>query len=480
MKQAAVGNLATFARSLEKGNIGLPLGEFKFLNFVSAELSRMNEHNASTSITGSGGVDRGTLGGITHSNKLVYDATTYRLAMDLIAMVGYKDWENPAQGVYTIAIRPDRDNEFRSLSFYLDEGGSYGPGMQFGRCCEDITLSEDANKRIEATVTYSEPTGDTISGAAIKKSGNTGTITANVIWSRGQRPNDADFSAGKSVYLKVDSATTGAVVLLAKVDTASGQTDGSNFPATAYGSTTFTVPVPSDSTDGWAGVVDSTSGIAMGLFGENNEPFEVTFGDSADQSALVAVGDEFEIPIAVARLTKVGSRENRLSAFHLIRAMNSTTDVRIDSGTIKITRPFKPYYANGRRLPYTIDPTGKLTLTTNFKKRLFDRSYRQIEGGDSRFTLYDVLKFGTPITGTYFEQVEIFQPQCMISALQSGNVAGFDALEETVTLEAEQPDDTADGKLSTAGITVPAGFNDTTKYPWQINITTPIDIAHFE
>jgi len=476
LKQAAVGNQAILARSLEKTNIGLPLSNWKFLNFISAEISRTNVHNASNSITGSGGVDRSTLGEVTHTDKIKYDATTYRLAADLVGMVGYTSSANPTTGVYTLAIRPDRDNAFRSLSLYLDEGGDYGPMMQFGRRTQDITLSETANKRIEADITYSEPTGDTTSGAAIAKSGNGGTHNAGLIGSRGQRPYDADFLAGKSVYLKVDSATTTGAVLLAKVDTASGLTDGTNFGAAAYGATTFAVSVPSDSSDGWAPVVDSTSGYPIGLFGENNEPFEVTLGD-ANLTDLSA-GDEFEIPVAVRRLTKTGTKENRLSAYHLVRMINSTTDVRIDKGTMKITRPFKPYYANGRRLPFTIDPTGKLALVTTFTKRLFDRYFRQVEGADARFTLYDVMKFQSPIgTTAYFEQIEFFQPQCMISALKSGDVAGFDTLEETITLGAEQPDDTSGGTLSEAGITVPTGFDDTTQYPWQINITLPIDIS---
>ncbi len=479
LKQAAVGNLATFARSLEKVNIGLPSGgAWKFLNFISAEISRTNKHNPSTSITGSGGTDRGTLGEAAHTDKVKYDATTARLALDLAAMVGCPTTAitSPATGVYLYKVRPDRDNPLRSLSFLLDEGGSYAPSMQFGRRCQDVILSTNANKRVETDVTYSEPTGDSISGVAIDKSGNTGS--ASLVSSRGRRPYDADFTAGKSVYLKVISSTTGGAVLKAKIDVPSGGTDGTGFGAAAYGSTTFAVSVPTDSADGWAVVIDSTSGYPVGLFGENNEPFEITLGDT-DLTAYAA-NDEFEIPVSIARIPKTGTRENRLSAFHLVRLINGTTDVRIDTGTMKISRPFKAYYANGRRFPQTIDPTGKLSLTTNFKKRLFDRAFRQVEDSDSRFTLYDDMKFQSPIGATaYFEQVEFFQPQCMVSALKSGDVAGFDALEETVTLEAEQPDDTADGTLTTGGLTVPAGFDDTTKYPWQCNITTPIDITAF-
>jgi hypothetical protein len=280
--------------------------------------------------------------------------------------------------------------------------------------------------------------------------------------------------------LKVISVTTTAVVLAAKIDTASGLTDGTNFGVAAYGGLTFSVPIPSSDSDGWGIVIDSSSGNKIGLFGENNEPFEVTFGYSADQSAILAADDEFEIPVAARRLTKTGTRENRLSAYHLVKLIGGI-DTRIDKGTVKISRPWDPYYVNGRRLPITIDPTGKLSATTNFEKKLFDQRFRQIEGADSRFTLYDVFKFENPILATaYNEQVEIFQPQCMISSLKSGDVAGFDSLKETVTLEAEQPDDSSDGTLTANGITVPAGFDDTTLYPWQANITTPIDVAFLD
>src|SRR6185369_5200692 len=180
MLDAAVGNLASFARSLEKVNLGVPLvgvngANMRFVNFISAEIARMNQHNPSTSITGSGGMDRGTLGGITHTDKVKYDATTARLALDFAAMLGcpVSAITNPTGGVYVYKIRPDRDNALRALSFYLDEGGSYPPSMQFGRRCQDIVLSETANKRIEADVTYSEPTGDTEYGLPVPKTGNT-------------------------------------------------------------------------------------------------------------------------------------------------------------------------------------------------------------------------------------------------------------------------------------------------------------------
>ncbi len=75
---------------------------------------------------------------------------------------------------------------------------------------------------------------------------------------------------------------------------------------------------------------------------------------------------------------------------------------------------------------------------------------------------------------------EQYPPNELLDYAIAAENAGFDTLEETITLGAEQPDDTAGGTLTEAGITVPAGFDDTTAYPFQVNITLPIDISFIE
>lgn len=365
---------------------------------------------------------------------------------------------------WLVKFRPGTVNEVRGASLYLYEGGSYTAQLQTGRRVNDITLSNDANKRIKGTITYTEPTGDTIAGFAIAKSTNTGTQPVASIGTRGRRPFDADFTAGKSIYLSVVSSTSTSAVLKAKVDTASGETDGTNFPGTAYGSTTFTVSVPDETTGatGWTTVVDSTSGLPIGLFGENNEPFQVTFGNG--DLSLTDAADQFEIPVSMSALTKTTNAETRLSAFHLIRTLGGTLDIRIEDGTVKLERPYRAYYANGQRLPQAIDPTGPYGATVTMKKRLFDRYFRAANEAGSRFTLYDVYRAGPAIATGVYEGIEVFLSQCAVSKMKSGDIANRNTLDETITLVAEDPD---------AAVTAPTGFDGL--YAWEMNVTTIVD-----
>ncbi len=477
LTSAASGNLAVLGRSVEKTR-GLPLGLWKFLDWISADLSREVVQNPSTSITGHGGADRGTLGAFKSGAKVKYDLTSRRLLSDLLAMVGFTS-ATDLTGAQLIKIRPDPDASFRSVSTYFYEGGTYTPKMDYGRSCKEVSLTDAENKRVVTDVTYTEPTGDTISGAPIDKAGN--TQNAVFVASRGRRPYDGNFTAEKSVYLKIISSTPGGAVVKAKIDVPSGGTDGTGFGAAAYGVTTFAVSVPNDENDGWSKVIDGDTGLPMVLGTESEEPYEITLGD-LDLTSYAA-GDEFEIPVAMEKLTKSTVAENRLSSYHLLRLLGEK-DVRIDAGTVKIDWPFKEYYANGKRYPYTIDSSDtskKPGLTASFDKRLFDRRFRIQNEADARFTLNDSYKILAPIPTTSIqENVQIFAPQCRVSTLTSGAVAGFGPLKEKITIDAEQPDDTADHKLTTAGIVVPDGFDDTTKYFWQINLTLPLaDVADY-
>jgi len=186
------------------------------------------------------------------------------------------------------------------------------------------------------------------------------------------------------------------------------------------------------------------------------------------------VDDQFEFPVAMPALEKSVQAESRLSSFHLIRLLDGSNDVRIDKGTTKIERPYKPYRANGRRIPQAIDPTGDSSLTFTMSKRLFDRFFRRPADAHSRFTLLDVYQVESPITGTMgtdpasaaYESVKIFAPQCAVTALKSGDIATKDVLEETATLVTEQPDSTP---------SAPAGFDSDDSFPFQINIVTSVD-----
>jgi hypothetical protein len=367
--------------------------------------------------------------------------------------------------------------EQRGMWMYFHEGGSYSAQYQYGRRCKEITLADAANKRVQVDATYSEPTGDTIAGTALPKTANTGTIDEKQIASRGRRPYDTNFDDEKSIYLKVVSVTTGSAVLTAKFDAASPG-DGSAFPSGTYGATQFTAYVPDAGTgkDGYVIVVDSNSGEPVGLFGENFEAFEITLGDQ-DLSGLDA-GDEFEFPVSLGILQKTVVAKNRLSEFHLARKLGGTVDIKIDSGSTKWDRPYKEYFASGRKLPYTTDPTDSIMATVTFKKRLFDRYLRAIQDASARFTVEDIYKFGNPIGGNptdgfVYEGIHAFYAQMAVTTMKSGDVSNKNTLEETITLEAEQPETTP---TPPAAVLAPAAiFDASTDYVFQINIVTPID-----
>lgn len=474
---AAVGQRATFARGIEKGCLGIPLlvpgdlSTHEFLNFDILDIARGSPENKSVAITGSDGMDRGTPGQITTEKKLKYDVTASRLLFDLVVMYGAPTSITAlGAGSWLVKIRPSRLNALRAATLYLDEGGSYSAMMQFGRRCEEITISGAPNKRVEADISYEEPTGDTIADFSVAKNTN---VQTPPFWTRGRRAYNASFDANESIYLTVVSVSATEVTLKAEPSTPSGATDGSGFPAVGFGGNSFSVKRARNSaTDGWTIVKQSTTGLAMGVFGEGFEPFEITFGDGAPV-ALFTTGDIFEIPVKMRVLNKVTNKDARLSEFHRIMTLDGSIDVRVDSGTMKLTRPYKPYYANGKRLPQFVDPTDDVMVTTVFKKRLFDRLFRRFNDVGQRFTLYDAYKLGDPtIDGSgAFEGVEFFQPQVMVQAFKSGDIPNKNTLEETITFEAEQPD---------TDVTVPnAGFADMASFPGStsvgINVVTTVD-----
>jgi len=374
-----------------------------------------------------------------------------------------------------------------SLFVYIDEGGSYSATLQNGRRPQEISITEDANKRLVLDATYAPATGDTISGFPIAKTGNAGSFTIGStqlgkVQTRGRRPTvtssgsaDPNWSAGKSLYLKCTASDTNTITFKAAFDTASGATDGSGFPSTSFGSTTFVVRRPASALapDGYVAVVLS-DGTLVGQFGENNEPYELTFGDQ--DLSLVSVNDVFEIPyqLPAGGVSLSPLSENRLSAFHLVRTIGGN-DTKFDSGTVKLSRPYSPYYTNARKLPSSIDPTGDLGAEISFKKRLFDRFYRQEQEQAQRFTIEDVLRFNTPIVGSIYEGVHAFFPQGAVTTMKSGDISTKDTLEETITIEVEQPD--AAPTPPSPLLSPQATFDADASFVMQINVVSRIDLS---
>ena len=376
-----------------------------------------------------------------------------------------------------------------SLWFYIDEGGSYSGKIQNGRRPSEIQLTQEANKRVVMDVTYAPATGDTISGFAIAKSTNSGTFSngsaeLGKVQTRGRRPtvipstgaDDPNWSGGKSLYLKCTASDANTLTFKAAFDTASGATDGTGFPATSFaGATTFVVRRPNSALapSGYVSV-QLQDGTLVGQFGENREPYELTFGDQ-DLSG-VATNDVFEIPYWLApgavQLTPI--TETRFSAFHLVRTVGGN-DVKFDTSTVKIARPYKPYYVNSRKLPDSIDPTGDIGASFTFKKRLFDLSFRQTQEQALRFTIEDVMRDEVPIIGSIYEGVHQFCPQAAVTTLKSGDISTKETLEESITLEAEQPD--AAPSAPAAVLSPQATFDASANYPIQIDIVSRQDLS---
>jgi hypothetical protein len=470
MVDAAVGSKSVFGRAVET-SFGLPRGSaaLKFFDFDSLDISRNSKENASTAITGFGGKKRGTPGELAYNKALKYDLTVLRFLMDAVAMFGSASAISDLTGAWLVKIRPGRSaNVLRALSMYLHEGGSYSAQLQHGRRTNELTLTDAANKRVGVTPAYTSPTGDTVSGFPLASTGNAGTQNTALLATRGRRPGDSAFLANDSIYLKVISATTTTVTFKAAYDAKSTLQNGTDFPTVSYGSHTFTVTVGE-----WARIIDSNDALAgpIGLFGENSEPMELTIGaqTGGDMSALFEADDEFEFTASLAALTKSVVAENRLSTFHMTNAIDGTSTL-VDSQTTKIMRPYSEYFSNSRRFPTAVDPTGDLGATVTFKKRLFDRLFRNYQ---DRLTLFPMLQSyltGNPLIAGKYEGIEIFYPAMQVTTLKSGDIPNKNTLDESVTLEAMQPEATP--SLPSGATTT---FDATVDYPLQINVVCAID-----
>jgi hypothetical protein len=473
MVDAASGARAILGRSLEKVNAGIrTAGFFDFLRFDSYDLGRFSEENPASAITGSEGADQGTPGDLTFGPGYKYDLTAARIAFDLACMTGAPTAVDvlTATKSWRAKFRPRRTNAYRGAEFYVHEGGSFESAYEYGRRCRQLELAEEANRRIKVSADYAGAMGDTTAAFAIAKTGNTGTYTGK-IGSRGRRPYDADYLAGKSVFLKVDSISGSEITFVAQVATA-GDGLGGGFPVGGYGTATFVVKAPNASTghDGWTTVKIGTVTI-LGLGGENNEPFQVAFDGTL---TTLAVADEFEIPYQLGVLAVTTTSESRFSAFHLERTLRvAGTDytVKTNKGTLRLMRPYKEYYVNGQRFPQASDPSEVISAELVFTRRLFESLFRHYNDDGTRISCYSKYQVISAITGTAddHETVEVWQPRCVIATNKTGEVATRETLEENPTLRAEQP---LGPETLPAGV---ANFEQTDTF--QVNVTSSVDLT---
>jgi hypothetical protein len=465
---AAVGKRASYARGLSKNALGIPEGPLTFLKFESIDAKRDAKWNVSTTISGSEGNDRGTPGEIALDSKPKYPLTSFQLAVGLAAMVGRPTIAVVTAGLsWRLSFYPSRTNVQVGAWDWLFRGSAAVGGVtKFGHRCQKITMAEDSNKRIEVNEDWTDGTGDSISGFPVSKTGNAGTYTGRIV-TRGRRPKDAAWTAGKSMYLKVTAKTASSVTFKKGYDVASPG-DGTGFPAVVYDTATFTVNLPSaaNDTDGFSTVIGDAGPV--GNFGEDYQPLQVAL--SGTSYTLFAVNDEYEIPYIATELTVVNLVETRLSAFQYLLTLGGSRQIRTNKCTIEINRPYKAFKPNRTRYATAIDPSGNSTLSFKFDQRFFDNYLRDLQDANTRLTVYAAAQNDDVIAGTAeHEGVEIYAPQGAISALAEGAVTSPDVLMSNATVEAENPDSTvalgASGAISAfAGTRV-----------WEIHITTGID-----
>jgi hypothetical protein len=352
------------------------------------------------------------------------------------------------------------DEDVRGLYEYLFSGATAtGAQMIMGRRVAKTIYDAPANKRITCEMDFADGLGHGHSGFPIAKTGNTGTF-AGVMTLRGIRPNDSDFVAGHSLYLKVTAHDSTSTTFKAAYAAASGYTDGTHFATPTYGTNTFVV-TKSDlaSTDGYGTVVDSTTGDPIGIGNEDN--LVLSLGISSGWNDF-AVDDQFEVPVQMGQLDASYTVENRFSAFHLALTAGGSRGIRTDKATIEIDRGFTPYQQNGSPYPSAIDPTGDVKVTVKLDERLFDNFWRTIRENNASLTLYSKISNILPIAGSSsHEGVEIYGPQARVSGLVERGITTKDTMKSAVTLEFENPDETTPGP----------GDHFPGTYPVQINVT---------
>lgn len=466
---AATGGRATYARGLEKTTAGQPQGSLVFLKYDATDSGRVAGWNRSNAITANEGENKGTPGGIAGRGKAKYDLTAWQLGIDLAGMVGAPVITVlTASQAWLLSFYPNRNNAYRGIWDYLFRGSAtVGATTTYGRRVPKVTLTADANKRVMVDSDMAPALlGDTLSGLTVAKTGNAGTFTGKIA-SRGRRPKDAAWVAGKSMYLKVTAKAAGLVTFKAGYDVASVG-DGTGFPVVVYDTATFTVNPQSNAnnTDGFS-TVNMDAGL-VGMFDEDFQPFQLA-ANGTDYS-LFAVNDEYEIPAIGPELTFVNLVETRLSAFTMDVTLGGTRSAKFNKGSIDLERPFKGYESNRSRYATAIDPSGAASMSFKMDERFFDNYFRDLQDANTRFQVYAKMQNDNPLpSSTFHEGVEVYAPQCAISALNEGAISNRDTLMHSVTLNAENPDSAVAG---------PGAYFPGTQV-WRCNIVTGIDPSVF-
>jgi hypothetical protein len=336
----------------------------------------------------------------------------------------------------------------RSLTALTFKGGSLSPEILYGLMADTIDLSIDGGKIADDTVKLVGQQSS-ISGVATKHAGTgyTGTLVA-----RGVR-GDAAY-ATTDLYVKVTTApTTGTFAVK--------YTMGSSGTYTGSAHTLYYDLVSKKQTKGgtqqsdWAEAFDD-SGVALGFdAGENRVPYQILF--TGDVTTL-SLNDEFIVPVTALIPGGTGTGYTavpvhmplppRFGPAH-VTILQGGTPLEALNATVKLGGPKEPYRCLGKeaRIVLDLERGGFFTGQVTISRRYNDRTWENILRRDTRAAVV-VKAEGERILsqpGTYSavrETLQITYPQMRVTDAKSP-VGGAGWILEAVTLDAEQPDDSA-------------------------------------
>lgn len=438
----AHGRDALIAFGMEKGTLGIRQGPLRFLKPDSTD-SRVDYgwNKASTVIAGVG-EPAGTPGGIKLPGKPIMDLTTWNFAMLANSMFGAPaslDAVTAATSWRAVWYpRKLTAAQVRAITEYVYYGAdAVGAIMVGGRQAGKISLGEKADNRIKLSADWQNAgMGANHIGFVVAKTGNSGTF-AGQFSLKGVRQQDSDYTAGKSLYLKVHSIVGSVVNFYSKIDTA---TDGSGDFSAATGSygTAITAVKVADSSidfDGFVQVLDAT-GANIGNFGEDYHPLLI----GVDTVTGFAVGDEFEFPVEMEALTPTYVSQLRYSTFHVSCKLGDRI-VRFDNATAELDYGVKPWNSQGR-YPSYVDRVGSAMMTLKYSERSYDSFIRNLMETNSTTGMYLAAIDGALIPGSAEnEGVEIWLPQARCTGAAEREVKNRDVLTSAPTFSAEDPED---------------------------------------
>lgn len=298
--------------------------------------------------------------------------------------------------------------------------------IKWGSIAFDIGDNEEIQSKFSGEIGHG-----TRVGAAIPDDDNTGTYAMGP-YVRGPLKDRT-----KSVYVKVTRVTGG---LQFKVEQTAGTP---TFPGAA-------VDVALDPLSGraiWQNLQGHT-GLDLGWWDENKDPFEIVFPGEAADHADLAIGDIFEFPVEWAdpAVTFLTGHSSFTSAHWRVRmraagSADPWVEKPVNSGSVSIAWPVTPDRGASSRYPFGITRDGYCTPEIELSRRLVDSAF--IDAVESRGRLelqllFEGRQIGT--TGTYREGMTITLASARIDSNER-DPASEKVITEKVKLTGERNDD---------------------------------------